>query len=97
VTARLDAFRELVHRGIRRALEIDGTHKGYEGAMAYTIDVPSFFDFQEAAPCVHSLFLRCYVLGPSRQYQWRGTSADEVFTLATTDVERWIAELEDED
>jgi hypothetical protein len=95
VTARLDAFRELVHRGVKRALEIDGHCKHYEGRMVYTVEVPPYFDFAEA-PCVHTLFLACYVLGPSRHYQWRGTSADEVFALATADVEKWIAELEEE-
>jgi hypothetical protein len=95
IDQRLDAFRALVHRGVKRALELDGHCKRYEGELFYSIEVPSYFDFA-AAPCTHKLWLHCYVLGPARQYQWSGTTADELFDLATADVERWIAELEEE-
>lgn len=88
-------FRKLVHDGIRRALELDGVHKGYEGHIALRVDLPSFFD--DKAHTLYSLTLDCYVLGPGRHYVWHAVNERELFEVATRDVTSWIARLSDDE
>jgi hypothetical protein len=99
VTDELEAFRALVFRGIKRALEIDSHCKAYEGAIM--VMLPSYFANQGSGILyepVHAyeLHLACYVLGPSRSYKWKAATLSEAIRAATVDVERWIAELEEQ-
>ena len=91
-SAAIEAFRALVFRGVKEALEFDGHHKSYEGRVG--IVYPSYFDATEPEtedkPFV--VVLDCYVLGPHRHYEWRGATLDWALRLATADVEEWIAE-----
>ncbi len=96
---RVEAFRDLVFAGIRRALEIDEHCKAYEGTI--TVRYPSYFAGKGRgilyAPQDHyEVELACYVLGPNRGETWRGETLVDALALATADVTRWIAEMEAE-
>lgn len=97
VTEPVEAFRALVFAGIKRALEIDGHCKAYEGAI--TVRYPSYFANQGrgilyAPQNEYEVELACYVLGPNRGEKWRGKTLAEALEKATADVTRWIAEME---
>lgn len=38
--------------------------------------------------------LHCYVIGPSRHYEWRGRTMDEALDKAEADINTWIEEWE---
>jgi hypothetical protein len=57
------------------------------GCRAQTIDTIAL-DFTDD--------VRCYLLGPHRNYVWTALDASTLFELATADVRKWIAELEEE-
>ncbi len=93
----LEALRALVFAGIKRALEIDGCCKAYEGAI--TVRYPSYFANQGrgilyAPQDCYEVELACYVLGPNRGEKWQGATLAEALEKATADVTRWIAEME---
>ena len=90
----LRSLRALVVRGVKRALELDGHCKSYEGAMEFTVDMPPVYCSDQRT--YYRLTLDCYVLGPSRHYEWGGTDATETLQRAMADVARWIAELDEE-
>jgi hypothetical protein len=102
----LHDFRQLAFSGIKRALEIDGACKSYEGAVELHVGLPNYFKettgedwglaaFFGGAAHNYKLTLHCYVLGPARHYDWEGSDVQDVFARATADVRTWIAELED--
>lgn len=87
------AFQELrvvTFEAIRRSLALDGHCKSYEGA--FQIQLPDYFDAERGAPWVQ-LRLDCYVLGPTRHYQWRGDTLGQAVAMAKADLATWIEEL----
>lgn len=91
----LGRFRDLVHRGVREALALDGHCKHYEGHITLRVDVPNVFATDQSM--LYTLQLDCYVLGPGRHYFWHATSEEDVLRVATRDVEGWIAQMRDDD
>lgn len=88
---RVDAFRELVYRGVKLADERGHSFKPYEGALA--LHWPPFVRMHSASGR-YSLHLSTSVLGgPTNHYAWRGRTWGEVFRKATEDVEFWISEI----
>jgi len=105
--AEFDAFRSLVRAGIEAALARDGFHKRYEGACSYELRLAPVVDWEEAGipdplglqPVMqpeHVVKLYCYVLGPSRQYEWTDNTRKSVFEKATLDFLTWMREAEAE-
>lgn len=93
--SQLERFHSLVHRGVEAALRVDGHCKSYEGRIELLVEVPSY---HEREALTHwTLTLHCYVLGPGRHYTWHATSEDDLFRVATRDVQGWIEELRDDD
>lgn len=104
----LDAFRALVRAGVEAAIKRqDGYHKRYEGACSYELRLPPVVDWEGAGmpdpmglqPDMqpeHVVKLYCYVLGPSRQYEWTDNTQKGVFERATRDFLTWMREDEAE-
>lgn len=92
---RIDALRELIYEGIRKALEIDLRYKSYEGELEVTVLYPNYFEwiYGQGAP-VYVIRLDSCVLGPSRHYEWTGDTLDEAIDKAMSDVTEWVKEAE---
>ena len=91
----VDRFRKLrkeVMAAIRRQLEDDAGCKSYEGTFEWLTGYPCYFadETGTAQPDFYKLTLHCYVLGPSRHYEWMGATPDEVLDQAERDIHQWI-------
>jgi len=89
--AKFRALREYVFEAIAEELEIDAGCKSYEGRMA--IWFPHYFMENTFAPeqksdnwCVQ---LNCYVLGPTRHYDWCGATLGEAVDKAEREIRTW--------
>lgn len=91
---RLKVLRSKLFEAIRKALEIDGHCKSYEGA--FQISLPNFFEERDGETNCYVLSLDCYVVGPSRHYEWRGSSLSEAISKAEGDINGWIDEAKEE-
>ena len=89
--ARLMTLRAELFAAIKKQLARDGHCKSYEGAFA--IRLPNYFEQDEAA---WQITLDCYVIGPSRHYEWNGQTLAEAITRAEAGVRSWIAQEADE-
>lgn len=85
---KLDEFQQIVFDGIEKALRMEGHHKSYEGAIR--VCLPSYFGGS------YFVDLDCYVLGPSRHYEWPGKTLSEAVDKAMSEVKTWIKELDNE-
>lgn len=81
---RFARIRERVFDGIRQALEEDGHCKSYEGGMS--IGFPNYFERERPEYAIH---LSCYVLGPSRGYDWSGSSLSECMDSMEAELDTW--------
>lgn len=91
----IDRFRKLrkkVMAAIGRQLECDADCKSYEGVFEWLAGYPCYFEDETgtAKPDFYQLTLHCYVLGPSRHYEWTGATPDEVLDQAERDIHQWI-------
>lgn len=85
-------LRKKVMKAIEEQLAIDSHCKSYEGAFAWTICYPDYFEDEDGsqnASCF-ILTLHCYVLGPGRHYDWKGKTMDEAMDKAERDIYEWI-------
>ena len=89
--AKFNALRGYVFEAIAHELEYDNCCKSYEGHMA--IWFPHYFMENTFAPeqrgenwCIQ---LDCYVLGPSRHYDWCGATLGEAVDKAEKEIKRW--------
>lgn len=84
---RLIAYRKAVFAAIKKQLEIDSHCKSYEGAITISKGYPNYFE-QDKKPeyCLH---LACYVLGPTRGYDYFGKTIDECLDKAEADLKKW--------
>jgi len=88
-------LRQFTFNAIERALKIDGHHKSYEGSFAIIRNFPNYFEDENDAYWVDhrwKIELDCYVLGPSRHYEWYGKTFTEALERAEKDLHKWIAE-----
>jgi hypothetical protein len=88
--ARFDTLRTRLYDAIGHALEQDGHCKSYEGEWEVTLCFPNYWNKNDQ-PSV-SLKLHCYVVGPSRHYEWDGKTFTEALDAAEVDVMSWIEE-----
>src|SRR5690606_36794614 len=88
----LAELRSTVLRGVHAASAVHGHHKSYEGRMI--VHFPDAFTGPEEDG--YGIELHCYVLGPSRGYEWKGKTLYEAAHAALEDVRRWVdQELEE--
>lgn len=92
--ARFAALRKKVTDYIMEYLKEDCGHKSYEGTWELLVSYPSYFEDETAtaAPDFYQIALHCYIIGPSRHYDWHGESWDEVLTACERDINQWIGE-----
>ena len=76
---------------IRKRLEEDGLCKRYEGCFEVTVVYPNYFEEKsgENEP-YYVVTLDCYVVGPSRHYNWQGKTLLEAVQTAERDIRKWI-------
>lgn len=97
---RFSVLRKKVADYIRWYLEDDCGHKSYEGTWEALASYPSYFEDETgtAEPDFYRLTLHCYVLGPSRHYDWDGSTFGEALDECERDIDQWIrSEMEDRD
>jgi hypothetical protein len=83
---KVEELRQLVFAEIKKCLEEDGHCKSYEGRVE--LIYPNYFEDQDT----YLLELHCYLIGPTRRYEWRGKSFDECAEKAIADVKLWTTE-----
>ncbi len=69
---------------IDKALEEDGHHKSYEGAMS--IHFPNKFEDYTGTLRIELL---CYVLGNGRRHEWEGKTLTEILDKIDVTIGRW--------
>lgn len=97
--ARFETLRADLFDAIAVILSRDGHSKSYEGT--FRIQFPGYYEVravtEDASDEPWSLSLDCYLIGPSRHYEWWGATFAEVLSKAETDIRAWMHEaLEDE-
>jgi len=87
---RLEEYRQKVFTAIKKQLEIDSHCKSYEGRIVVSKQYGDYFE-QDKEPeyCLH---LSCYVLGPTRGYDYYGKTIDECLDKAEADLIKWTKE-----
>jgi len=78
------ALREDLFKAIAHSLKHENHCKQYEGRMS--MQWPHYFNDE------YSIFLDCYVVGPSRHYEWNGKDFTEALDKAEKDIRQWIQE-----
>lgn len=68
--------------------------KYYEGEWEIRFDYPGWDEDSEgvAQPEWCVIVLHCYLIGPSRHYEWRGTLQDAI-TRCKKETEQWCKEV----
>lgn len=79
-------LRKLVFAEIEKCLAEDWHCKSYEGQVS--VVYPNYFQ----DPDEFMVRLDCYVIGPTRHYEWRGNSIDDCCKKAIADVKLWTTE-----
>ena len=93
-----ELLRAKTFEGIKKALAIDSHCKSYEGAFEVLCLYTDYFeDSQAIAKPEVVIRLHCYVLGPSRHYEWKGKTFAEALAKADYDITYWIKQLEVQD
>lgn len=84
-------LRQIVMMKIRRALEEDSYCKSYEGSFDIVLSHPTYFEDKTGTRGVdvYGILLDCYVLGPSRHYEWWGETFEEALSKAEVDIYSW--------
>lgn len=90
---RLIALRQRLFDAIGRQLARCGDCKIYEGRFA--INLPNYFERHDENNAWR-VELDCYVIGPSRHYEWRGDTLAEAVEKAERDVSKWIIERDED-
>lgn len=82
---RLMALRADLLAAIPAAIEEAGGHcKSYEGT--FTVVMPNAFEHERR----WVVALDCYIIGPSRHYDWHGETLADAVTQAETAVRGWL-------
>lgn len=91
---RFNALRKMVMNAIAKELARDCGCKSYEGTFEWTACYPNYFDDPEgtAEPSLYVLTLHCYVLGPTRHYNWYGKTKMEAIAKAEREIKSWLEE-----
>lgn len=97
--ARFEKLRSDLFDAIALILSRDGHSKSYEGT--FRIQFPSYYESRgvliEDSQRPWAIFLDCYVIGPSRHYEWWGEDFADVLQQAERDIRAWMHEAIEED
>lgn len=82
---------------IKATLEIDPYCKSYEGCLEVMCEYPDYFDDEEATsgPSYYCIRLHCYVLGPSRHYDFTGKTMNEAPDKLEKALKEWAEEAKE--
>lgn len=72
----------------KQAVNDGSGSKSYDGRMSFSIDLPAFYE-ENSLPLYH-IHLQCYLIGPTRSYDWFGLNADECLNNAEADIQYYI-------
>lgn len=95
---RFNRLRKMVAEEICACLALDGHCKSYEGTWELFVSYPDYFEDETATakPNFYQISLHCYLIGPSRHYDWDGKSWDECLNKCELDIDEWCAVEVDE-
>lgn len=84
-------IRKQVAEFIRELLEEDDYCKSYEGTWEVLASYPNYFEDKAAtaAPNWYQITLHCYLIGPSRHYDWDGKTFLEALRKCKADIDIW--------
>lgn len=89
-TLRRDLFAYLA-----KCLAEDGHCKSYEGAFSIQHHLPNYFEETHNGGDAQSLWrihLDCYLIGPTRHYDWDGDTFDNALEKCERDLREWMKE-----
>ena len=87
----IERFKQLhlkVKSACNQAVNEGAGGKSYDGTMKFSIDLPPFYE-EDFKPLYH-INLQCYLIGPSRSYDWFGVTAEECLEKAESDIDYYI-------
>ena len=87
---RFETLRQKLYEYIEYSLEVDGHCKSYEGTFVIEYRFPSYFQ-REDDP-TYNIHLSCYLIGPTRHYDWEGGTFGGALRAAEQDIYKWIDE-----
>ena len=95
-SARFAALRKKLFGMIKAELEIDPYCKSYEGCLEVICEYPNYFEDEEATigPVYYCIKLHCYVLGPSRHYDFTGKTMSEALDKLEKALNKWAEDDE---
>lgn len=94
-----DGLRLMVNAAITYMREVQHEPgKFYEGEWEITFHYPGWDDDSTgtAQPDWCKIKLHCYLIGPSRHYEWEGT-LDDAMARCKADVTQWCKEVYEDD
>src|ERR1035437_5164011 len=92
----LGVFQKTIFHEIEKLLKIDGHCKSYEGAIQISF-LSYFKNKDEENKQKFALTLDCYLIGPSRHYEWVGRTLEEAIEKGLKEVKEWIKESKQEE
>ena len=96
--ANLYELRLMVNKAITYMREVEHEPgKFYEGEWEITFHYPGWDEDSTGTfqPDFCKIKLHCYLIGPSRHYEWKGT-LEEAMTRCKKEVTQWCKEVYDE-
>jgi hypothetical protein len=84
------AFSAFARDAVRLAVKRSDCHKSSEGWLSIGWEWPNIFQTDQRPRAKIELY--CYVLGPSRNYEWTGRTMEEAIARATADISIWLIE-----
>ena len=88
---RFIALRCRLFKMIHQELKRDPCCKSYEGSLEINVTYPDYFEDEEAesGPDYCYITLHCYVLGPTRHYDFKGKTMKEALDKMDEALTRW--------
>lgn len=91
--ARLADLRADLFVELGELLALDDHCKHYEGA--FSVHFPNYFEARAGEGNGWQITLDCYLVGPSRHYEWSGDTFGDALERCERDVRKWINESAD--
>lgn len=85
---RFQKLHSQVINACKQAVSEGSGSKSYDGQMSFSIDLPAFYE-GDITPIYH-IHLQCYLIGPTRSYDWFAATAEECLNKAETDINYYI-------
>jgi hypothetical protein len=91
---RIEALRVDLLAAIQERIDADGYCKSYEGMIKLVW--PSWNQIDNGTEEPWTVELHCYLIGPSRHYDWTGATPLQAVQRAENDIRDWIDESREE-